>query len=170
MIFSLFNPERKEVWQSGEVIPGVTKSGRLLMNSSSGGTYFLKVYHGGGNYQVALHTKNQNDAGSGTDAGDRKARATGISSDQIFTGELGGLDEEDWYTFEPQKGEKLNFTCDKDSEAMRLALRTLEQGVVGYAAEVFPGMTRSFEIPENVDPPYFIRIFDGEGKYLIQIN
>ncbi len=170
MVFSLFNPERREVWQSGEVIPGVTKSDRLLMNSSSGGTYFLKVYHGGGNYQVALHTKNQNDAGSGTDAGDRKARATGISSDQIFAGELGGLDEEDWYTFEPQKGEKLNFTCNKESEAMRLALRTLEQGVVGYAAEVFPGMTKSFEIPENVDPPYFIRIFDGEGRYSIQIN
>ena len=53
---------------------------------------------------------------------------------------------------------------------MRLALRTIEQDVVGYAAEIFPGMTKSFEIPEDVDPPYFIRIFHGEGRYSIQID
>jgi hypothetical protein len=112
----------------------------------------------------------QNDAGSGTDAGDRKARATAVTSGRTFTAELGGLDEEDWFAFEHQKGEKIQFYCDKESEAMRLALRTLEQGVTGYSAEIFPGMTKSFEIPEDVDPPYFIRIFDGEGKYSIQIN
>ena len=99
-----------------------------------------------------------------------KSRATAIASGRTFSGELGGLDEEDWYTFEPQKGEKLKFACDRDSELMRLALRTLEQGEVGYAAEIFPGMTKSFEIPEEVNPPYFIRIFDGEGKYSIEIK
>ena len=170
IIFSLLNSELKEVWHSGELTPGISKTGRLLMNSSSGGTYFVKVYHGVGTYQLALHTKMQNDAGYGTDAGDRKARATVITSGQTFTAELGGLDEEDWFTFEPQKGEKIKFICDKESKAIRLALRTREQGVVGYSAEIFPGMTRSFEIPEDVDPPYFIRIFDGEGKYSIQIN
>lgn len=168
--FSLLNPERKEVWQSGDVTPGVTKSDRLLMNSSSGGTYFLKVYQGRGTYQLALNTRMQNDAGSGSDAGDRKARAIAITSGRTFTAELGGLDEEDWFRFEPRKGEKLKFTCDKESEAMRLALRTIEQDVVGYAAEIFPGMTKSFEIPEDVDPPYFIRIFHGEGRYSIQID
>jgi hypothetical protein len=170
MIFALYNSERKEVWHSGEVPPGVARSGRLLMNSTSGGPYYLKTYRGGGVYQLALHTKKQNDAGSGTDAGDRKARAFEISSGQTFTGELGGLDEEDWYAFEPQKGEKLKFTCDREGELMRLSLRTLEQGAVGYAAEIFPGMTKSFEIPEDVDPPYLIRIFDGEGRYSIEIK
>jgi hypothetical protein len=170
MSFSLLNSERKEIWQSGEVTPGVTRTGRLLMNSSSGGTYFLKVYQGDGTYQVSLFTKMQNDAGYGTDAGDRKARAIAITSGQRFSAELGGLDEEDWFTFEPQKGEKLSFTCNKESKAMRLALRTLEQGVVGYAAEIFPGMTKAFEIPEDVEPPYFIRIFGGEGRYSIEIN
>jgi hypothetical protein len=170
MIFALYNSERKEVWHSGEVLPGVARSGRLLMNSTSGGPYFLKTHRGGGVYQLALHTKKQNDAGSGTDAGDRKARAIEISSGQTFTGELGGLDEEDWYAFEPQKGEKLKFTCDREGELMRLSLRTLEQGAVGYAAEIFPGMTKSFEIPDDVDPPYLIRIFDGAGKYSIEIK
>jgi uncharacterized protein YkuJ len=170
MVFELLNYERREVWRSGEVSPAVTKSGRLLMNSTSGGTYFLKVHFGGGVYQLDLHTKSQNDAEFGTDAGDRIARAVEIKSGRSFFGELGGLDQEDWYTFAPQRGERLNFTCDLESEPMRLELRTLEQGDVGYSAEIFPGMTKSFEIPEDVNPPYFIRIFDGRGKYSVELK
>jgi hypothetical protein len=170
MMFSLFSHERKEVWRSGEITPGVTRSGRLLMNSTSGGKYFIKATEGGGVYRMDLHTKNQNDAGSGTDAGDRIAMALEIKSGRSLSGELGGLDVEDWYTFEPQNGEKLSFTCNRDSEPMKLALRTLEKQQFGYSAELFPGMTKSFEIPTDIKPPYFIRIFGGEGKYSFQLN
>jgi hypothetical protein len=170
MMFSVFNHQRKEVWRTGEITPGVTKSGRLLMNSTSGGTYFIKASEGGGVYRIDLHTKNQNDAGSGSDAGDRIAMALEIKTGSSLFGELGGLDEEDWYTFESQNGEKLSFTCNKDSEPMKLALRTLEKQQIGYSAEFFPGMTKSFEIPAEAKPPYFIRIFDGEGRYSIQLQ
>jgi hypothetical protein len=127
MIFSLYNYERQKVWQSGEVTPGVTKSDRLPMNSTSGGTYFLKAFYGGGIYQIDLYTKIQNDAGSGSDAGDKIARAIEINSGGPVSGELGGLDLEDWYTFDPKRGEKLSFTCDPDSESMKMALHTLDQ-------------------------------------------
>jgi hypothetical protein len=170
MMFALFNQERKEVWRTGEIIPGVTKSGRLLMNSTAGGTYFINASEGGGVYRMDLHTKNQNDAGSGTDAGDRIAAALQIETGRSLLGELGGLDEEDWYTFDPQNGEKLSFTCNKDSEAMKLALRTLEKQQFGYSAEIVPGATKSFEIPAEIKPPYYIRIFDGEGQYSIQLQ
>ena len=170
MKFSLFNQERNEVWRTAEITPGVTKSGRLLMNSTSGGTYFIKAFEGGGLYRMDLHTKNQNDAGSGTDAGDRIAMALEIKTGRLLFGELGGLDEEDWYMFERQNGEKISFTCDKDSEAMKLALRTLENQQFGYSAELYPGMTKSFEIPPNIKPPYYIRIFDGEGQYSIRLQ
>ena len=170
MMFSLFNYERVEVWQSGEITPGVTKSERLPMNSTSGGTYFLKAYHGGGIYQIDLYTKSQNDAGSGNDAGDKITRAIEINSGGPVFGELGGLDREDWYTFDPKTGEKLSFTCDPDSESMKMALHTLDQRAIGYSAEILPGVTKSFEIPEDVKPPYFIRIFEGRGRYSIQLK
>ncbi|MGD8523584.1 MAG: hypothetical protein PVF56_20715 [Desulfobacterales bacterium] len=170
MIFSLFNYERQEVWQSGEITPGVTKSDRLTMNSTSGGTYFLKAFYGGGVYQIDLHTKSQNDAGSGNDAGDKITRAIEINSGGTVLGELGGLDLEDWYTFDLKSGEKLSFTCDPDSESMKMALHTLDQRDIGYSADILPGVTKSFEIPENIKPPYFIRIFEGQGKYSIQLR
>jgi hypothetical protein len=53
---------------------------------------------------------------------------------------------------------------------MKLALRTLEKQQIGYSAEFFPGMTKSFEIPTDVKPPYFIQIFDGQGQYSIELN
>jgi hypothetical protein len=168
--FSLLNDERKEVWRSGELTPGVTESDRLLMNTTSGGTYFLKSFYGDGIYRIDLYTKSQNDAETGTDAGDRITKALKIKSGRSFVGELGGLDEEDWYTFEPQKVEKLNFTCDPEGEPMKLALRTLEQREAGYSAEIFPGVTKSLEIPEDIKPPYFIRISGGRGKYSIELR
>jgi len=170
VIFSLLNDEGKEIWCSGEVKPGVTRSTRLAMNSNSGGTYFIKAFNGGGIYQFDLYTGNQNDGGSGTDASDKIAKAVEIKSGLSLYGELGGLDAEDWYMFDPKNGEKLNFTCAKESEPMKLALHALEQEAVGYSAEVLPGVTQSFEIPEDVNPPYFIRIFDGSGKYSIVIR
>lgn len=168
--FSLLNDARKEVWRSGELAPGVTESDRLLMNTTSGGTYFLKSFYGDGIYRIDFYTKSQNDAETGTDAGDRITKALKIKSGRSFVGELGGLDEEDWYTFEPQKGEKLNFTCNPEGEPMKLALRALEQREGGYSAEIFPGVTKSLEIPEDIKPPYFIRISDGRGKYSIELN
>jgi hypothetical protein len=170
MIFSLFNYERQEVWQSGEITPGVTKSGRLPMNSTSGGTYFLKAFYGGGIYQIDLYTKSQNDAGSGNDAGDKITRAIEINSGGSVSGELGGLDLEDWYRFDPKRGEKLNFTCDPGGESMKMALHTLDRRAIGYSAEILPGVTKSFEIPEDVKPPYFIRIFEGRGRYAIEVR
>lgn len=170
MIFSFYNYERQEIWHSGEITPGVTKSARLLMNSTSGGTYFVKAFHGSGIYQIDLYTKSQNDAESGKDAGDKITRAIEINSGRFVSGELGGLDKEDWYTFVLQKGEKLNFTCNPESESMKMALHTRDRQAIGYSAEILPGVTKSFEIPQDVKPPYFIRIFDGQGRYSIQLN
>ena len=168
--FSVLNNARKEVLHSGEVAPGVTESDRLLMNSTSGGTYFLKSFHGSGIYRIDLYTKSQNDAESGTDAGDRIKKAIKVKSGRSFAGELGGLDVEDWYAFESEKAEKLNFSCDSEGEPMELALRTLEQREAGYSAEIFPGVTKSLEIPEDIKPPYIIRISGGRGKYRIELN
>ena len=58
----------------------------------------------------------------------------------------------------------------KESEPLKLAFRTLEQKEVWYAAEVVPGSAQSFEIPNAVVPPFFIRIYDGSGKYTVEIK
>jgi len=170
MRFSLFSFKREQVLESIDALPGVSLSEKVLIGSTSGGTYYLKVFSGDGAYRLEMYTRSQNDAGSGADAGDLITKALKIESGHSFLGELGGLDEEDWYTFSTGKGENIHFICDKESEPMRLSFHTLGQMDVGYAAEVFPGVTKTFGIPDNVNPPYFVRVFEGRGAYTIEIK
>jgi hypothetical protein len=170
MKFSLENVDRKEILNSGEITPGVIKSERMMMNSSSGGIYFLGALDGSGSYQFEIRAGSQNDAGSGTDAGDRISTALEIESGHELWGELGGLDQEDWYRFAPRKGEKIHFSCDKESEPLKLSFRTFEQREAWYSAEVLPGSAKSFEIPNDVVPPCFINVYGGSGKYSLEIR
>jgi hypothetical protein len=170
MKFSLENVDRKEILSSGEITPGVIKSESVMMNSSSGGIIFLRTFDGSGSYQFEIHAGSQNDAGSGTDAGDRISAALEIESGHEFWGELGGLDQEDWYRFSPRTGEKIHFSCDKGSEPLKLSFLTLEQGESWYSAEVLPGAAKSFEIPNDVVPPCFIKVYEGSGKYSLEIR
>jgi hypothetical protein len=170
MRFSLFNAQRVEVLESIEVLPGISSSEKVLIGSTSGGTYYLRAFFGGSAYRFEMFTRSQNDADSGSDAGDLITKALELVPGRAYTGELGGQDEEDWYRFTAGEGEKIHFSCNIESDPIRLSFRTLAQMEVGYAAEVFPGMTKTFGIPDNVKPPYFVRVFEGRGKYTIEIK
>jgi hypothetical protein len=168
--FSFRDPQRAEVWFTEEIPPGTTESKRIMINRSSGGTYFLEAFFGSGPYGFEVLLENQNDGDSGTDAGDAITEALEIKPERVIAGELGGLDREDWYMFSPQAGRVIQFTSDRDGEPLKLSMGNVARGEVLYTAELTPGLTESFEIPKDVRPPYFLKVYAGSGKYSFKIK
>jgi hypothetical protein len=170
MKFSFRNVDGVEVWQSEELPPGAKNATRMLLNNTTGGIYFLEAFYGGGPYEFEIFSEQQNDAGLGSDAGDRIAEATKITSQRAITGELGGLDQEDWYTFSIREGKIIQFTSDTDGEPLKLSMGNATRKNVLYTAELTPGVTETFEVPKDVQPPYFLRVYGGSSKYSFEIK
>ena len=170
MRFSFRNVDGVEVWRSEEVAPGATQSTRTMINNGTGGIYFLKSYYGSGTYKFEILSEKQNDAGLGSDAGDRIAEATKIIPERTINGELGGLDQEDWYTFSLLEGKTIQFTSDTDGEPLKLSMGNVSRRKVIYTAELTPGVTETFEVPKDVQPPYFLKVYGGSSKYSFEIK
>jgi hypothetical protein len=106
----------------------------------------------------------------GSDAGDRISEATKITSQRTITGELGDLDREDWYTFSLPEGRAIQFTSDTDGEPLKLSMGNVARKKVLYTAELTPGVTETFQVPRDIQPPYFLRIYGGRSKYSFEIK
>ena len=158
-------PSRSEI-----IPPGAMKSTRMMINNTTGGVYFLEAFHGSGPYEFEILLERQNDGDSGTDAGDRITEALKIRQGRLISGELGDFDKEDWYTFSPQEGKEIEFTSDKDGEPLKLSMGNVARRKVLYTAELMPGNSKTFEIPRDVKPPYFIKIYGGGSKYSFEIK
>ena len=168
--FSLRDTQRAEVWFTEEIPPGATEAKRIMINRSGGGTYFLEAFFGSGPYGFEVLLENQNDGDSGSDAGDKITEALEIKPGRLITGELGGLDKEDWYMFSAQAENVIQFTSDKDGEPLKLSMGNVARGEVLYTAEPTPGISESFEIPKDVRPPYFLKVYGGGSEYGFQIK
>jgi len=153
------------IWRSEEVLADMTVSTRMMTNNTTGGVYFLEVLDGSGTYEFKILTEQQNDAGLGADAGDRITEAAKITGGRSIAGELGGLDEEDWYTFSDREGKTILFSTAAGGEPLKLSIGDAAHRKGLYTVELAPGTNRTFEIPQNVHPPYFLRVYGGSSKY-----
>jgi len=72
------------------------------------GWYFINIYAndgaGDGDYTISLTLSNQNDAGSGSDAGDSSGAALAITPGS-YSGYMSHQDVEDWYSFSANSGD-----------------------------------------------------------------
>jgi hypothetical protein len=170
MKFSFRNVDGIEIWRSEEVSPGMTVSTRMMTNNTTGGIYFLEAFDGGGPYEFEILSEQQNDAGLGKDAGDRIAEAVKITAGRAIAGELGGLDEEDWYSFSDREGNNILFTTAADGEPLKLSIGNVARRKELYTAELVPGTTKTFEVPKNVQPPYFLKVYGGSSRYNFEIK
>jgi hypothetical protein len=168
--FSFRNADAVEVWRLDDIPPGDKNTTRMLVNNTTGGIYFLEAFDGSGPYEFGIYSEQQNDAGMGSDAGDRIAEATKITSQRTITGELGDLDQEDWYTFSLLERKAIQFTSNTDGEPLKLSMGNLARKKVLYTAELTPGVTETFEVPKDIQPPYFLRIYGGRSKYSFEIK
>jgi len=168
--FSFRDAKRDKIWQIEDTSPGHTESTRVVVNNSAGGTYFLEAFYGSGLYEFEVLMEKQDDGNSGTDAGDIITQALRIEPGSSITGELGGLDQEDWYMFSPQEGKVIQFTSDKNGEPIKFSMGNVAHRKVLYTAELKPGVTKTFEIPRDVRPPYFLKVYGGSNKYTFEIK
>ncbi|MGD8612057.1 MAG: hypothetical protein PVI93_13625 [Desulfobacterales bacterium] len=168
--FSFRNVDGTEIWRSDEVLPDMTASTRLMTNNTTGGIYFLEAFDGSGTYHFEILTERQNDAGLSADAGDRIAEAVTIAAGRPIAGELGGFDEQDWYTFSDREGKTILFSTAADGEPLKLSIGDAAHRKGLYTAELTPGTTKNFEVPQNVRPPYFLRVYGGSSKYSFEIQ
>ena len=141
-----------------------------MTNNITGGIYFLEASDGSSPYEFEILAEQQNDAGFGRDAGDRITEAVKITAGRSIAGELGSLDEEDWYSISDREGKTILFTTEADGEPLKLSIGNVAHRKGLYTAELTPGTTRTFEIPKNVQPPYFLKVYGGSGKYSFQIK
>ena len=76
------------------------------------GIYFIKVFSnegaGAGSYTIDVSLNGQNDAGTGSDAGDDMGSATSISEGD-YIGYMSINDVEDWYSFSVNSGQGIYF-------------------------------------------------------------
>ncbi|MDH3882652.1 MAG: hypothetical protein OET63_00445, partial [Desulfobacterales bacterium] len=170
MKFSFRNVDGVEVWHSEVVPSGTTESTRMMINNTTGGIYFLEANYGSGPYEFEVIMESQNDGDSGTDAGDKITEALKIKQGRLISGELGDFDKEDWFTFSPPEGKSIQFTSNKDGEPLQLSIGNVARREVLYTAELTPGITKTFEIPRDVRPPYFLKVYGGSSKYSFEIK
>ncbi len=168
--FSFRDARREEIWRLEDTSPGRTESTHILINNSAGGTYFLEAFYGSGPYGFEFVMEKQNDGGTGSDAGDIITQAIKIEPGRTIKGELGGLDKEDWYTFSPYEERAIQFTSDEDGEPIKFSMGNVARRKVLYTAELAPGVTKTYEIPKDVRPPYFLKVYGGSSKYSFQIQ
>ncbi len=171
---ALRNFEGNDLWNPAETSSGAVKSTRILLNNLSGGIYYAVVYSGIGPYKLDLFIETQNDAGSGTDAGDKITKALAIEPGSSFFGEIGAFDEEDWYRFDIPPGHilKLSFTPNASSEAMKFSLRNFERSEVWYSGVVPAGETRPKRVMMNNSSggTYYLEAYYGSGPYGFEIS
>ena len=160
------------IWTEWDIYAGVTISRSMQMSSSSGGIYYINVFKGAnGTYSLTVTAVSQDDAGSGTDAGDRAVDAAALQTGQPARGIIGDYDEKDWYSIEVDEGQNLVFlvTPDAEGESLNAELCDPDQNVIITEWDIAPGVSCEFNLPDDaVAGTYYLNIFKGgNGSYTL---
>lgn len=169
----LFDSELDCFWYESNVQPGVTVNRTVIMSSSSGGTYYAEVSDNKGDYTLEISLSSQNDAGIGTDAGDRAVDAVPVELGSTYTGLLGDYDEQDWFSVEVSEDQSVGFTVipGNDCETLDVDTYSPEQDNLNYESNVAAGVTCEISLPENSPAgTYYLELSDGQGSYSFVIE
>lgn len=129
-----FNGERRA---NVSAAPGGQESAAVILNAEEGGDWFVRV-SGIGNYSFEVVAENQNDGGSGTDAGGELAAATPVSAGTI-NGQIGDNDTADFYSIDIPAAATVSMTITNAADSSRtvnarLLVNGREELRVGAAA------------------------------------
>lgn len=169
----LFDSELDNYWYNSNVQPGVTATKTVIMSSSSGDNYYAEVSDGKGDYTLEINLTSQNDAGIGTDAGDRAVDAVPIELGNTYTGLLGDYDEQDWFSVEVAEGQSVGFavTPGDDGETLDVDIYDAEQDNLGYESNVASGVTCEISLPDDAAAgTYYLELSDAQGSYSFVIE
>ncbi len=145
----------------------------LCYVAGESGDWYVRVGRnsGRGEYTLSLSLAEQNDAGSGRDAGNVRWKALSISPG-TWKGFLKAADSEDWYTFPVEGGQRIDVSL------------TMPQGA-SFSCALYPprssssvgnitamGNTRSLHCLSTGAGNWYLRVGrnSGEGEYTVQLQ
>ncbi len=169
---TLYDTNRGEIWNKYNIEPPTTLPLNLVMNSTSGGTYYLAIEeysNGGGHYTLDLALQTQNDANSGHDAGDEPVQGLEITPSQTYTGLVADFDEFDCYKFTPVTGQIVSFTPGPETNGMGIQLFNTDIKELWRERSVAPTVEKTFQLPEVSGGPYYLCI-GNEGEYSLAVR
>lgn len=182
--------------QEAEQRASSTNTGSLMETISYTADYtgywFMQVDpvsgSGTGQYSFDVELIGQNDAGTGSDAGNSFASATTITPGS-YVGYLDMNDEEDWYKFSVNKGQGIHFILEMEDTTFysdfdialynpsgelvyeenyyyddELLYPADEEGMWAVKIDIFPGYT---DIPQSPDWEYYTY---GSGAYHLEFS
>ncbi len=165
---SLLNPNRSS--RGSSTTQGNVKTLDYVANSS--GSWYIKISRssGEGEYQLLVDIQNQDDAGSGQDAGDSYQEAIPISSG-TFTGLLKAGDNADYYSISLQKGQQisLEFTIPGNA-SYNLSLLNPHHSSRGSSTA--QGDTKTLDYVADSTGTWYIKVSrsSGEGEYQLSVD
>ena len=173
----LFDPTQRKI-EEHNFIDEATAI--LLMNSSSGGACYLAVetpldLDEELGYTVELTLTMQDDAGTGGDAGDSFEEAMLVEEGK-HDGQMGNIDQADYYSFEATSDTVLEFYVDIDASCcIEIVVFDADQKTASRKILAFPGESETFDFSEREWTPglYFLRILAEEkagGKYIVELR
>jgi hypothetical protein len=165
---ALLNPNRSS--QGSSITQLDTKTLDYVADST--GTWYIRVSRssGEGEYQLSVAIENQNDAGSGQDAGDSYQEAIPIS-DGTLTGLLKAGDNDDYYSINLQKGQQINLQLWVPGNA-NYNISLLNPNRNSRGSSITQLDTKTLDYVADSTGTWYIRISrsSGEGEYQLYIE
>jgi hypothetical protein len=170
----MYDPEQEEIWDVRDIAPTVSKSTNRLMNTESGGTYYLQVRprSGPGFYTLELSTQPQNDATTGGDAPARLIDGIQIEPNQVVSGLVGNYDEQDAYQFVPAANQTVSFTPGEDAGRLDVFMYDPEQEEIWDVRDIAPTATETYQFEEVENAAYYLLVSNrsGGGSYTVNVQ
>jgi hypothetical protein len=135
------------------------------------GAWWVKIVRssGGGKYSLEFAIANQNDAGSGRDAGDA-SDALSITPGTI-QGFLKQADNEDFYTFNVDVGQNISLELTQPQDtSISMVLYRPNTKIAGSVSAI--GNVRTLKYLADVKGGWFVKIVrsSGEGTYTLELK
>ena len=167
MSIMLYRPDSK----SAGSVSSVGNIHTLKYVADVSGTWWVKILRnrGAGSFSLEFAIINQNDAGSGTDAGNA-SDALNITSGTL-EGFLKHADDEDWYTFKVDVGQNISMELTQPEDtSISMVLYRPNSKSAGKATTI--GNVRTLNYLADMDGNWFVKIIrnGGEGTYKFKMD
>ena len=158
---------------SSEGSPEVVDGSRVISYAADAtGVWFWRVQRdrGSGDYTLTFSVDNQDDAGSGRDAGDSRDAALTIPPG-THSGYLQDNDDEDWYAINVTSGQRVTVALASQPE-VRLGLSLRDPSGQSKGTATLSGGVRSVDIIANATGLWTIRVGrdQGAGTYQLTVS
>ena len=165
---SLLNPNRSS--RGSSTTQGNVKTLDYVADST--GTWYIKISRssGEGEYQLSVDIEDQNDAGSGQDAGSSYQKAIPISTGTI-TGLLKAGDNDDYYSISLEEGQLITLQLTIRGNAS-YGITLLNPHSYSKGVSTTQGNVKTLDYVADSTGTWYIKISrsSGEGEYQLSVD